>query len=764
MSTPEEMSSIEEFQTIYAERENLEQRIEVAPELLVDLLQRGLESAATRLAELAKDPEVGEHYSRLSKMGEEIVKASRELDEVEHLLRAVGIDKEIDAKRSELEQMQRELDASQNPGIKRAAEYYMSLAGVSTAPVQEVQAQQPQETHVKVEDPKPQEPAIAEHNESEKPKLHILVDPNNNIVINGQPMPLSREMQIAGKTGAEAAGRALRVDVLRYFNNFPNEERRARDIWEAIRQGQDFNQKMWNLYVKDFYRDEFRVDNQPVIKVDKVRPRLLHYSLVNFELDIKDTDETIEFEQEGVFTLPGGKEIAGETGQLLHLLARANESSLVTQENAPVLYRLISVARREIQGSGLSILRVNAGRNPGAKRSMSGYYMTGQETEPAKIDDTPDDPEDGSPKAERVGVDDLDVISDEPEDRAHGHIDPALASVEHRTPVDREAFQNLVEYYNLSSNQDRILLPDLMIHDLLDEDTIETLIKQAVDNGLPRMHHVRGRIKSFHNSRHREILEEELYLRGLTVQYGTLRKKAYHGRLGENLTNFRVYRVIKRSNLTIEHFQHEEFEDGQITWQITEDQKKLIEKNAGQAINTEVIQQSVPEVGRIKAPGGTAARIESANEAGGPSILNSRGRWGKELKSYTEQTIVKSNALGLLWGAKTASSEVKVKIKDLNLDANGRGRIKASALLEELREAGLTRDNIDKPLVKEIILMQLLPYYGHLLQHEDDRVKDHALKIVDQAVTEYFRDIVSGGGQPGRSTSQRSGISQRRLR
>jgi hypothetical protein len=640
----------------------------------------------------------------------------------------------------------------------------MSLAGVSTAPVQEVQAQQPQETHVKVEDTKPQEPAIAEHNESENSKLLILVDPNNNIVVNGQPMSLSREMQIAGKTGAEAAGRALRVDVLRYFNNFPNEERRAREIWETIRQGQDFNQKMWNLYVKDFYRDEFRVDNQPVIKVDKVRPRLLHYSLVNFELDIKDTDETIEFEQEGVFTLPGGKEIAGETGQLLHLLARANESSLVTQENAPVLYRLISVARREIQGSGLSILRVNAGRNPGAKRSMSGYYMTGQETEPAKIDDTPDDPEDGSPKAERVGVDDLDVISDEPEDRAHGHIDPALASVEHRTPVDREAFQNLVEYYNLSSNQDRILLPDLMIHDLLDEDTIETLIKQAVDNGLPRMHHVRGRIKSFHNSRHREILEEELYLRGLTVQYGTLRKKAYHGRLGENLTNFRVYRVIKRSNLTIEHFQHEEFEDGQITWQITEDQKKLIEKNAGQAINTEVIQQSVPEVGRIKAPGGTAARIESANEAGGPSILNSRGRWGKELKSYTEQTIVKSNALGLLWGAKTASSEVKVKIKDLNLDANGRGRIKASALLEELREAGLTRDNIDKPLVKEIILMQLLPYYGHLLQHEDDRVKDHALKIVDQAVTEYFRDIVSGGGQPGRSTSQRSGISQRRLR
>jgi hypothetical protein len=76
MSTPEEMSSTEEFQTIYTERENLGQRIEGAPELLIDLLQRGLEVADARLAELARDPEVGEHFSRLSKMGEEIVKKS----------------------------------------------------------------------------------------------------------------------------------------------------------------------------------------------------------------------------------------------------------------------------------------------------------------------------------------------------------------------------------------------------------------------------------------------------------------------------------------------------------------------------------------------------------------------------------------------------------------------------------------------------------------------------------------------------------------
>jgi hypothetical protein len=776
MSTPEGMTPAEEFQTIYSERETLENRVETAPELLVDLLQRGLEAADARLAELSRNPEVAEHFSRLSKTGEEILKASQELDDVELLLRAVGLDEEIDAKRQELEKMQAEFSAINDSPIMSAARYYMSLAEVQTVLVEDSASSEASgseaDKHLTLEEAAEELKLVvedttsktAEMKESDKSKLLILVDPNNNISINGEAISLSRELKVAGKTGAEAAGRALRVDVLRYFNNFPNEERKARDIWEAIRPGQEFDRSMWNIYVKDFYRDEFNVNNKPVIEVDRVRPRLLHYRLGNFNLDIQDTDKAIEFEREGVYTFPSGKEVGGETGQLLHLLAKASENNPVTSISAPKLYKLMSRARIEAQKEGLTLVKVKVGVNPNTKRSYAGYYLAGLETEPAKNDDTSDDPEGSGPKVDRVGVDDLDAIGDEAEKRAHDYTDPSLADIEHRTPVDREAFKKLVEYYNLSSNQDRILLPDLMVNDLLDEGTIQILIKQAVDNGLPRMHQVRGRIISFHNGLSREHLEEELYLRGLTIQYGTLRKKAYHGKLGENLTNFRIYRVINRGNLTIDHFQPEEFDKGQVTWQITEDQKKLIEINAGHTINTEEIQHLAPEVGRIKAPEETAATDEAANEADGPSILNSRGRWGKELKSYTAQAIVNSSALGLLWGVKTASSEIKVKIKDLKVDANGRGRIKATDLLEELRDAGLTRGNIAKPLVKDIVLMQLLPYYGHLLQHEDVRVRNYALNIVDQAVAEYFRDIVSGGNQSGRSTNSRSGRHQSRRR
>jgi hypothetical protein len=716
MSTPEGMTLAEEFQTIYSEREALENRVETAPELLIDLLQRGLEAADARLAELSREPEVGEHFSRLRKTGEEILKASQELDDVELLLRAVGLDKEIDAKRQELEKMQAEFTAIKDSPIMRAAKYYMNLVEVQTVPIEDSAPPETtgsdDEKHLSLEAAAKQMGLIvedttsktAEIKESDRSKLQILVDPNNNISLNGIPISLSRELKVAGKTGAEAAGRALRVDVLRYFNNFPNVERKARDIWEAIRQGEEFDQSMWNIYVKDFYRDEFTVENKPVIEVYRVRPRLLHYRLGNFDLDIQDTDKVIEFEREGVYTFPSGKEVGGETGQLLHLLARAN-----------------------------------------------------LETEPAKNDDTPDDPEGSGPKVDRVGVDDLDAIGDEAEKRAHDYTDPSLADIEHRTPVDREAFPKLVEYYNLSSNQDRILLPDLMVNDLLDEGTIQILIKQAVDNGLPRMHQVRGRIINFHNGLSREHLEEELYLRGLTIQYGTLRKKAYHGKLGENFTNYRIYRVIRRSKLAIDHFQPEEFDKGQVTWQITEDQKAILEKDPEE--RPEYVQKPDEEIRQLR-----EANTKSANNPKGESessdtlsFLSEKGKWSRELRALTDQAILNAKNLGFLWGITNGLQETKMSLKGHKFSANGNGEISAAELIEVFHATGLAKGRMERPRIRDIVMAQLIHIhpFDKILTHENPRVRERAVKVVEDEISLYFRNEAKGSSSGPASRRRR---------
>lgn len=376
MNPERDISPVEQFAKIYAERESLEQRLQDTPELLADLLQQGLDEADTRLAELAKDPEVRDYYIKL---GGEVTRVARELDELEPTLRQFGLEEQIEAKRRQIEEMY-------SGSNMRAARYYLRLSGVEVLATDD-------DTAVQIQ------PTASETREKGKPDLTILIDPHNNISINSKVVSLNRDLQIAGKVGAEAAGRQLRVDVLKFLAENPGQAFRASEIWDAIRPRADVNFNVWNLYCKPFFKIELTYKRKPIIKVDKVRPRLFKYSLEDFNLMVEETDKVFNIADETIFTLPNGNEIGGKGGKLLHMLNRATADKPVVRQDVidrlytidelsklknqrSVLSALVSVARQEIQGTNLSIIKVLTDeKDPETNYRYPGYYMEGLEPE-----------------------------------------------------------------------------------------------------------------------------------------------------------------------------------------------------------------------------------------------------------------------------------------------------------------------------------------------------------------------------------------------
>jgi hypothetical protein len=787
MSTPERpvFTPGEEFQTIYAERENLERRASSAPALVADLFKKGLDAADIRLAALAQDPEVAGHFERLTKLGHEIVEATQALDEAELLLRAIGLDEEIDAKRRELEVKQREYEQNQSGPIARAVQFYLKIAGVETAPVPESsvrpvegaaltepgaaasedQAVAPPNPTIDAPSGASRYPAVAETlagksqtaasetNESLKTPLEILIDPNNNISVNGEPYSLTRELQQVSRTSSEAEARQLKADVIEFFANNPDKKFRASEVWAIIRPGEEFSRTGgWNLFVKDFLRDEFHPEGKPFVEVLKTHPRLLHYVARNFDTTVKRTDEIFELEKEGVFTFPNGEEVAGETAQLLHLLDKANADNPVTKENAGDLYRLMSSTRLVIQANGLKLVRVNVGYNPSAKRPYAGYYMTGSEAQPAEpTGEGPQDPPEGDgPKAERVGVEDLVVIDAEPtRPEDSDYIDPSLVGVsrEHRVEIDRQALFKLVEYHTDERHHNIILVPDNMARDLLDEDTITTLIAQAQEAGESRLSLVRRRVMRMHTGEQRGRLEEELKLRGLTIQVGDWCKKIAHARSGEQMAHLRVYRIIKERDLSIEHFQDEDFEGGKVTWRkVTKEQLALLDKDPSERmpyLQAQPRELKAERTVKIMRKEGGEEIVESVSI---DSLLKEKGKWSRELRAETIKAIERADGLGALWMVNSANSGIKLRVKDLKLSVNGNGEMTAEQLLLELREVKLALGGTDKPVVRDIIIAQLLHVspYDAILTHQNTQVREHALNIVSSAIEDYFRRIRSG--------------------
>jgi hypothetical protein len=240
----------------------------------------------------------------------------------------------------------------------------------------------------------PTVPRPGETGETPKKQLTILVDPKNNISINGRAMSLNRDMQIAGKVGAEAEGRKLRVDVIRFMANNPGVGFRASEIWPSIRPNEsEFNRQLWNQYCKDFFRYEFKHNRTPIITVNQVRPKLLHYSLDSFELIVGDTDKELKVKDESIFTLPNGVEVGGKGGKLLHMLARASKDQPVIEEAVSnklyshdelrrrggtrgILSALVSSVRQDTKGTSLEIIKVLTNqKDPDSKRKYPGYYM-----------------------------------------------------------------------------------------------------------------------------------------------------------------------------------------------------------------------------------------------------------------------------------------------------------------------------------------------------------------------------------------------------
>ncbi len=368
MSDNERSPSIEEFAQLYDKREELQQTIRSASELMRDLLQQGLETADARLAELAVEAEVSAYYVKL---GGGVTQAAQELEQVESTLRELGLDEQIEAKRREIEAM------STSPEVK-AARYFVELCAV----------------RVEVDDNTPQPPPRPARPEAqgEKPTLTILVDPHYNISVNSKVMSLSRDLKAAGKVGGEAAGRKLKADVITFLAENPQQAFKASEIWVAIRPEMDFDRVAWNIHCKDFFREEFKYKRKPIIKVDKTHPRLLHYSLEDFNLSVDRTDKPLNIKDESVFTLPNNREVAGKGGKLLHMLAGASKERPVVDDMVYELYTdeeksaledpknvlsgLVSAARQRIKGTNLNIVRVLTDKKDlETNRRRPGYYM-----------------------------------------------------------------------------------------------------------------------------------------------------------------------------------------------------------------------------------------------------------------------------------------------------------------------------------------------------------------------------------------------------
>jgi hypothetical protein len=394
MSTERELPIINEFAELYARRQNLASRV-VTDEKVRQLLVAGIKNADKRLAELAENPEVRAHYSRLGGQIVEIARQRRsfvELEESAEDLIALGLEEDLNAQRLEI--IRSVVEAEENNPHHAATIFFLKLSGVEQILLAEDTAGEVSKA------PEDQPPAVGEEGEAKKPELLIEVDPKKNVSINGEPVSLDRKLEIGGKIGQETRGKQLRIDVLRFLignheANNPKTEFSANEIWSSLYPGQTIDKNLWNLFIRDFLGEEFTYQAQPIVTVRNIHPRLLGYSIQNFDVSIRETENILNVGNEGVHVLENGRAVAGDVGKFLNALSTRSKQNLATDEILSEIYSreeldamdgkrrrsalasLASRARRELLAVGKTLTAHPTGEKyPNTGRQIIGYYVS----------------------------------------------------------------------------------------------------------------------------------------------------------------------------------------------------------------------------------------------------------------------------------------------------------------------------------------------------------------------------------------------------
>lgn len=370
MTSERDISPIDEFAQIYDGRQKLLQQVEENP-LLADLLDQAVAAADSRLAELAGNEAVREHYTRL---GGEVVRAAQALDEVAPTLEALGMHEELDRKRQEIAAMA-------GPTALNAAAYFVEVAG---GPV------------VGAEPAVSPAPPSAEASEKGRLQLTMVIDPEHNLAFNSKIIPTGRDLQISNKDWPEAKVRYLRAEAMRFLAERPGQKFRSRAIWEHINPEEPFSGSTWRHYVASFLQAGHKFNHKRLINVDKSHPRRTAYAFGDFDVTVERTEKPLNIKDETVFTLPDGREVAGKTGRVLNMLWRANQDNPVVFEDVEKLYTpeelaavktkrnifsgLVSSARGEIRDTHYTIIKVLTDRvNPDSHRRYPAYFMVNAE-------------------------------------------------------------------------------------------------------------------------------------------------------------------------------------------------------------------------------------------------------------------------------------------------------------------------------------------------------------------------------------------------
>jgi hypothetical protein len=240
-------------------------------------------------------------------------------------------------------------------------------------------------------------------------------------------------------------------------------------------------------------------------------------------------------------------------------------------------------------------------------------------------------------------------------------------------------------------------------------------------------------VNCHHDKNNLPLLEQVLNERTLTLQIGTATKESMNS-IGINHTTHRnVYRAVPMNELTLEHFESQEFEGWSIVWRDpTDAQMDIMQQvESGFTFMRNATRQSSspfprprPErktAGTIRRPG--AAHGESLNR---PDVLRARAA---EIIRMLDQ----GNAL---WGVKNPYESIKMTIDNVVV-INGHGeeskKLTARELFIKLEEAGLAKGYDEKVRAIDVVTMHLLPDFGDLLQNNDESTRQRACEaIVDE--------------------------------
>ncbi len=211
----------------------------------------------------------------------------------------------------------------------------------------ETSAPQPETTAQPVE-PEPGAP----EQESNRTPLKVVVYKGNNVLLVGnKPMPLSRRM--GGGTSSvedETFVEECRLRAIEYIADHPNEPLRAKDIWDHATLGiKEFYSMTWQNYIGDFLRDDLVYKGQPLINVDKVQPRLIMYSLGDFDLKFEHIEEAYDDVLLGIAKLPNGQTMGGKVALAFQLLLKATQDKpLITNDLVKFgVYTTSEIAKRK---------------------------------------------------------------------------------------------------------------------------------------------------------------------------------------------------------------------------------------------------------------------------------------------------------------------------------------------------------------------------------------------------------------------------------